>query len=38
MTVETEFELEQACKEALGRRPFTLIEAVVDKSEYAQQM
>jgi acetolactate synthase-1/2/3 large subunit len=36
--VESEFELEQACKEALGRSTFTLIEAVVDKSEYAQQM
>jgi acetolactate synthase-1/2/3 large subunit len=31
-------ELERECREALARDTFTLIEAVVDKSEYAQQM
>ncbi|HEV8585093.1 MAG TPA: thiamine pyrophosphate-binding protein [Methylomirabilota bacterium] len=31
-------ELERACREALTRETFTLIEAVVDKAEYAQQM
>jgi acetolactate synthase-1/2/3 large subunit len=36
--VETAAELERACREALGRNQFTLIEAVIDKTEYAQQM
>jgi acetolactate synthase-1/2/3 large subunit len=36
--VDGEAALERACQEALGRRTFTLIEAVIDKSEYAQQM
>jgi acetolactate synthase-1/2/3 large subunit len=30
--------LERACREALARPVFTLIEAVVDKAEYGQQM
>jgi acetolactate synthase-1/2/3 large subunit len=30
--------LASACRAALGRSTFTLIEAVVDKAEYAQQM
>jgi acetolactate synthase-1/2/3 large subunit len=30
--------LERACREALARDTFTLIEAVVDKAEYAQQV
>jgi acetolactate synthase-1/2/3 large subunit len=36
--VESVPALEQACREALARDTFTLIEAVVDKAEYAQQM
>jgi acetolactate synthase-1/2/3 large subunit len=36
--VENEAALERACEEALGRSTFTLVEAVVDKGEYAQQM
>jgi acetolactate synthase-1/2/3 large subunit len=36
--VQSHGELEAACREALAREAFTLIEAVVDKSEYAGQM
>ena len=36
--VDSEQELEDACRAALTRDRFTLIEAVVDKSEYGQQM
>ena len=36
--VQDRGELEAACRSALGRSTFTLIEAVVDKAEYAQQM
>ncbi len=36
--VQNASELEHACREALARDTFTLIEAVIDKAEYAQQM
>jgi len=36
--VRTRAELEAACRAALSRATFTLIEAVVDKAEYARQM
>jgi acetolactate synthase-1/2/3 large subunit len=36
--VTTAAELEAACRAALAREQFTLIEAVVDKAEYAAQM
>jgi acetolactate synthase-1/2/3 large subunit len=36
--VESPGELEAACRAALGRDRFTLVEAVIDKAEYAQQM
>jgi acetolactate synthase-1/2/3 large subunit len=36
--VTSERELEQACRDALARDTFTLIEAVVDKSDYTHQM
>ena len=36
--VESIVELEDACRRALGRDRFTLIEAVVDKAEYGGQM
>lgn len=38
LRVSSSADLEQACREALGRERFTLIEAVIDKAEYAQQM
>ena len=36
--VQSQAQLERACREALARETFTLVEAVVDKSEYAHQM
>lgn len=36
--VRSRAELEAACRAALSRATFTLIEALVDKAEYAQQM
>ncbi len=36
--VENAEQLEEACRAALGRDRFTLIEAAIDKAEYGQQM